>query len=131
MCITVKPTCSYTQGLLSLWQQFKFWMKQKSETMSQGLKKKRKWFKILGCVWWGDAHVNEANTETQAGIKMSCESQEIQAFRYEAQRRQFFLLQAYSSLSITRLSKMCKYKVRCMHVCVWMCVYQEGQRIIF
>ena len=95
-------------------------MKQKSETMNKGLRKKkeRKAFKIPGCVWWGDAHVNEAKTESQAGIKMSCESQEIQAFRYEAQKRQFFLLQTFSSLSITRLSKMCEYKVRCMHVCV-------------
>lgn len=96
------------------------WSRRDNE---QGLEKKkkreRKEFKItLGCVCWGDAHVNEAKTETQAGIKMSCESQEIQVFWYEAQRRQFFLLQTFSSLSITRLSKMCECKVRCMHVCV-------------
>lgn len=96
-------------------------MKKKSETMSKGLRKKEKRTQDSRTWGEGNVYVNEAKTETQTGIKLSCESQEIIGLRQayiKPRKTSFFYSRFFSSLSITRLSKMCEYEVKHVPVCV-------------
>lgn len=89
-------------------------MKKKSETMSKGLRKKEK--RTQDSRTWGvggNVYVNEAKTETQTGIKLSCESQEIIGLR------QAYIKPRKTSFFYSRLFFFTVYNQAFQNVWVW------------